>query len=89
MPTVEVEGREIKVRAMTRKEVRKLKNAGLHPAQLTPEKSDDALDAVLETVLSKEDLEALEDMPQHSSLKVYQEVLKETFGFVPEDEEKN
>ncbi|MBW1778747.1 MAG: hypothetical protein JRJ54_14320 [Deltaproteobacteria bacterium] len=76
-------------RAMTRKEVRVLKNKGLHPAKLTPDNSDDALDAILETVLSKDDLEALEDMPNHCALTVYRKILQETFGIVPKEEEKN
>lgn len=86
---IKLGGETIKIRALTRQEVRALKDVGFSLAMASPELSqaDEAMDRVLALVLTDDDIAFLETRPLHESLMVWKEILKETYG--DPDAEKN
>jgi hypothetical protein len=81
------EGRTFEVRALKRKEVKELKKAGFVISNLNPENADDCLDRVFSMVFSPEDIEYIDNMPNHKAIALWRDILKETYG--AKDEEKN
>ncbi len=88
-------GHEIEVRGLKRKEIKPLKKYGYFRSRFVPviddgddgQGLDEAVDAVLDKVLSKDDLKALDDCEPRWTNEVWLAVIKETYG-APE-EEKN
>jgi len=80
------EGRTFEVRALKRKEVKELKKDGFVISNLNPENADDCLDRVFTMVFTAEDIEAIDNMPNHVAIRLWQDILKETYG--ARDEEK-
>jgi len=89
MRTVTIKGREIMVRSLTRREVRDMKDLGFGSAMFIPDVKtiSEAWDTALSTVLPKEDLTYLDDLPNKESKPVWEAILAETYG--AEEEEKN
>jgi hypothetical protein len=77
----------IEVRGLTRREVRRCKDVQIDFGRLTPERAEEAMDAVLAMVLAPDVKTGLEDLCYQDSLRVWRAVLSETFG--APDEEKN
>lgn len=85
--TLSAGGREISIRGLTRKEIRKMSTDGLNPGQVTLARSEEAMDHVLGRVLGKADLDFLDDQLNAESIRVYRRILDLTYGRA--DEEKN
>lgn len=83
------ETREIKIRALKRKEIRDLSDYGYDYAKCIPglDVAHDAVDKSLSMVLTDEDLCFLDECDNREQIRCWQELLKETYG--SEDEEKN
>jgi len=89
MGEIKYDGKIIaKTRGLTRSEILELKKAGIPIGfmHLDAEKlaqdldlADQAMDLVLEAVLSDEDLEALAGMPNHVALAAWKQILAETY----------
>jgi len=83
----------VKVRGLTRKEVKSLKQYGFYlsfynPPFLDPDLVDEGIEKVLDLcVLDKEAFEALEESNNFESVEVFSGITKETYG--ARDEEKN
>ena len=83
----------VKVRSLTRKEVKGLKEFGFYlsfysPPILEPELVDEGIEKVLELcVLDKDAFAALEDTDHIETMEVFSGITKETYG--ARDEEKN
>ncbi|MCK5541711.1 MAG: hypothetical protein KAI40_03390 [Desulfobacterales bacterium] len=84
-----IDGREIKARSLTRKEVRDLKELGFSPFGFVPDydQACEAMEMGLTLAISTEDLAFLDDRPNKDARDVWEEVLRETYG--AKDEEKN
>jgi len=80
-------GQTFEVRALKRREVKQLKKDGFNLNFITPEQADDCMDRVFEMVFSMAELAAVDDLDQHEAIKLWNAVLRETYG--AEDEEKN
>jgi hypothetical protein len=88
-------GHEIEVRGLKRREIKPLKKYGYHRSRFVPvlndggdiDVMDEAVDAVLDKVLSKDDLNVLDDCEPRWTNEVWLAVIKETYG--APDEEKN
>ena len=89
MRTVMVEKREFEIRALTRGEIKGLKDLGYSYFGCVPsmENAIDAQDKCLETQLSDQDMKFLDSCPAKAGTKLWTEILKETYG--SPDEEKN
>ena len=87
MREVTYEERTFEVRALKRKEVKELKKDGYVISNLSPANADDCLDRVFSMVFSEEDIKAIDEMPNHAAISLWQDILKETYG--AKDEEKN
>ena len=86
---------EITVRALTTKEIRKLKPQGYYRHRFLPPSGEDdpdafdtAVDVALNLVLTSADQKALENCAPSYTNKVWLEIIKETYGG-GEEEEKN
>jgi len=84
----------VEVRALTRREVKALKEYGFNhsyyeaPKDLSAEKADECFLKVLEYgVINPDELEVLEDEPLHKIRQVYFGIVAETYG--APGEEKN
>lgn len=82
MPDKEITagGRDIRVRGLTRREVKQLRGKGLDPGHITAAFAEETMDAVMDMVLEKDDLDFLEDQVNAESLKVFRRILDLTFG---------
>ena len=92
MRTVSIPDRDIEVRGLKRKEIKGLKEYGYHRSRFTPpaddpDALDEAMDAVIDKVLTKDDLKALENCEPRWTSEVWLAIIKETYGSA--DEEKN
>ena len=89
MRTVKTDnGREFKVRGLTRGEVKRLKSThGIVLTNITGANAEDALDLVLQMVLTESELLDLDDMPNRLAMDIWIAVLAETYG--SREEEKN
>ncbi len=89
MRTIKVEGRKFDIRALTRGEIKKLKDFGYSYFGCVPtmENAIDAQDRCLETQLGDQDMEFLDSCPAKAGTEIWTEILKETYG--ASDEEKN
>lgn len=85
--SLELFGRRFQVRPLLRKEVKSLRKKGYSLMVLDPDTAEDALDAVLDLVLSREELKALDNLPNSAALDIWNEILALTFG--SREEEKN
>lgn len=81
--------RVVEIRALKRREIRDLKDVGYNCTGCLPqlETADDTVDRGLQTVLSRDDLDFLEECDNQETIRCWQELLKETYG--SRDEEKN
>ena len=84
---IRVADEDFQVRGLLRREVRKLKEKGLSISGMDMEKAEETMDAVLQMVLSPEQADRLEDLPYAESVRVWNEVVKLTYG--SPGEEKN
>lgn len=82
-----VAGREFQIRPLKRKEVNRLRKAGIHLLRPENDTLDEAVDQVLQAVLSVEDLAAADELPQKDAVWLYNEIVVITYG--GEDAEKN
>lgn len=81
-------GRQFNVRGLTRREVRQLRDEHfISLTSITAENADQALDKVLETVLTEHELHELDELPYRVCMDIWTAVLAETYG--SRDEEKN
>lgn len=81
-------GRQFQVRGLTRGEVRRLReDDGIVLTDINADNAEQALDRVLEIVLSDHDRKELDDLLYRVSLDIWTAVLAETYG--SRDEEKN
>ncbi len=94
MRIIEIPGREVEVRGLKRKEIKALKEYGYYRSRFTPpggdaepEALDAAMDAVIDKILTKDDLKALDDCEPRWTSEVWLAIIKETYGAA--DEEKN
>ncbi len=89
MRTVTVEGFEFEIRAMTRGEIKHLKDYGYSYFGCVPSMDNaiEAQDKCLEMQLDKEQMKLLDDCSAKSGTQIWTEILKETYGAA--DEEKN
>ncbi len=89
MATIKIKKRKITVRPLTRGEIKKLKDCGYTYFGCMPsfDQANDALDKAFKIQLSKEDLVFLDTCTNKDARKVWEEILKETYG--AKDEEKN
>lgn len=94
MRTVKIPNCEIEIRGLKRKEIKTLKEFGYFRSRFSlpgedadPDTLDAAMDAVIDKVLTPEDIEALEDCEPRWTSEVWLAIIKETYGSV--DEEKN
>ncbi len=89
MRTVTTEsGRIFNIRGLTRREVKRLAHEDqINLLKIDSDNAEQALDRVLNMVLTKHDLHELDDLPYRVSLDIWSAVLAETFG--SRDEEKN
>lgn len=83
------ETRVIEIRALKRREIRDLKDCGYNYIGCVPkvETAEETIDRALQTVLSRNDLEFLDECDNKEAQRCWQELLKETYG--SRDEEKN
>jgi len=83
----------VKVRGLTRKELREFEKYGFYfsyysPPILDMKLTDEGIDKVMELcVLTPEALEGLEQAPHSKTMEVFGGIVKETYG--AKDEEKN
>lgn len=87
---IKVKGREIEIRALTRGEIKGLRDYGYtYMGCKTPtlDTANDCQDEALKIVVSSDDLEFLDTRPLRDATCVWTEILKETYG--AQDEEKN
>ena len=95
MRTIKIPGRDIEVRGLKRKELKPLAQYGYHRSRFVPltgddvppESFDEAVDVILDKILTKEDLEALDDCEPRWTNEVWLGIIKETYG--SPEEEKN
>ena len=88
-------GHEIEIRGLKRKEIKSLGKHGYYRSRFVPlvgddvppEAMDEAVDAVLDKVLTKDDMKALDECEPRWTNEVWLGVIKETYG--APDEEKN
>ncbi len=67
-----------KARALTRREVRDLKEKGLSIGGMTPENSDEVADAVVELVYG--DAKQFDELPYPDYRQLFKEVVDKTYG---------
>lgn len=89
MRVVDIAGRKIEVRSLTRGEIKSLKDCGYTCLGCVPDlkTADAAQEKALEKVLSSDDITFLDERPNRDSTEVWKGILKETYG--DPDEEKN
>ena len=90
MGEIRIDNRVIQVRGLTRREIRdQLKDLGFSSTLCRPTivTAETALETAFNIVLDPADIEFLDDQPNPVTLKVWKEILKETYG--DPDEEKN
>lgn len=80
-------GREMALRGLTRREVRKMREDGIDLGALPMSQADLALDRVLEMVVSAEDLDYLEEQCNSESVRAFRRIMDLTWG--REDEAGN
>lgn len=81
-------GRQFNVRGLTRGEVKRLRaEEEIDLLRITGENAEQALDRVLEMVLSEHELHELDALPNRVAMDIWTAVLAETYG--SRDEEKN
>ena len=89
MKSIKVNGRSFEIRALTRGEIKKLKDLGYSCFGCVPsmDQSIDAQDKCLEMMLDKKQMAFLDLCSNKDVTKLWTEILKETYG--APDEEKN
>ena len=94
MRVVEIPNHEIEVRGLERKEIKDLREFGyyrtrfLPPAEdADPDALDLAMDAVIDKVLARNDIKALDNCEPRYTSEVWFAIIKETYGEA--EEEKN
>ena len=82
------EGRQFNIRGLTRGEVKRLRaEYNIELTRITADNAEDALDRVLEMVLSEHELHELDGLPNRVAMNIWTAALAETYG--SRDEEKN
>ena len=87
MREIEVNGRAFEVRGLTRGEIKNLRKDGINLLNLSVDDADAAIDLVFDMVFDQETLQIIDALEYRVSMKLWQEVLIETYG--SPDEEKN
>ncbi len=89
MKEVEINGKTVQIRPLTRKEIRELKEYGFNFLGCLPkyESAIEAQDKLFELMLTDTEIKYLEKSPLPDSTKVWKEILNETYG--SPGEEKN
>jgi hypothetical protein len=85
--TIRVGGRDLSVRGLTRKEVKRLKQDGFNLNNLLADQVDDAMDAVFSLAMEPDDIDYLDDCIAQESYRAFRAVMDLTFG--SRDAEKN
>ncbi len=80
---------EIEIRSLKRKEIKALKDLGYNYLGCVPkyDTAEDSVDKALEFVLSEDEQKFLDECENSETVKVWKELLKETYG--DKGEEKN
>jgi hypothetical protein len=84
---MELEELKKKARALTRGEVRKMKEAGFNMSKPDPEKGDEIIDAVVGSIYG--DPKALDDLPTPDVFEIYREIMNLTWPKEKSPAEKN
>ena len=87
MREVTINGKLFQVRGLKRKEVKQLRKEGLPLMNLQPENAEEAQDRVFEMVFNEGELAIIDEMDNKDALRLWQEILAETYGVG--DETKN
>jgi len=88
MREVQIEGHTFQIRGLRRGELKALRrDKGITLLDLDLQNVEEAQDIVFDMVLSEEDVKTLDGLENAAALKVWQAILKETYG--AGDEEKN
>lgn len=82
MEIVNINGRDIEVKPLTRGQVRELKEHGFtyFTCRPTIEQANDAMDAAFKLVLSDDDRLFLDDQYIKDSIAVWKAIINETYG---------
>lgn len=86
MREITVEGIQFTVKPLKRSEIKDLKRQGFVMGKIENEQMDDWIDRLIEMSLPGR-LAEIDDMPPRASYKIFEAILKETFG--DKAEEKN
>jgi|GEM_PF-1241049 len=82
-----INGRVFELNPLKRGFLRKMRNDGM-PLDLLPvEKSEEAMDLILEEALTEDEFKATDTLDNPDCIQLYREILRETFS--SPDEEKN
>jgi hypothetical protein len=73
-------GRDIEFRGLTRREVKRLKADGFNLNNLYPDQLDDAVDAVFSLAMDQADIDFLDDCVAQDALKAWRAIMDATFG---------
>lgn len=88
MSTVEIQGRKYSARALKWGEIKRLREKhGIILMAITPSNAEEAQDRVFKLVFSEEEIAVIDEMEFGDSLKLWDAILKETYGAL--DEEKS
>lgn len=86
MREVSIEGKTFNVRPLKRKEIKELKKQGFKMGAIENDQMDDWIDRLIEISLPGQ-LDEIDDLPPKASYKIFEAILKESFG--DKAEEKN
>ena len=80
MGTVTIGGTEITIRPLKRKEVKALKKQGVNLFSMDTAGADDVMDRVFAITLKPEEIELIDDQPQHVAFEIFSMIMQSTFG---------
>ena len=90
MQKIDIPGGVLEIRGLKRKELKKLRKYGYKNTSFDPPKDvdlDEAIDKILELVLTKTELDLLDDVEPRYANEAWLAIIKETYG--SGEQEKN
>lgn len=87
MREITINGVEFEIRPLKRKEVKEMRKKGMPLTTLSPDLAEQAMESVFEMVFTPEQIEIIDELDNPDSLKLWNGILKETYG--DKGEEKN